>query len=86
MKINSFHLIRLFAALQVLIFHTIGCHYTAHKISSMGTLEIESKLEKLKRYTFVPYFYLFLTGILLQKMEAYRLSEIKFPIRVAVIS
>ena len=42
------------------------------KFPSMGSLEIESKLEKLIRYTFVPYFYLFLTGVLLQKMEAYK--------------
>lgn len=39
---------------------------------AMGMKGAESLIEKLIRYTFVPHFYLFLTGVLLQKMGLYK--------------
>ncbi len=38
----------------------------------LGEAETETKLRKLVRYCFLPHFYLFLTGVLLQRLEAYK--------------
>lgn len=41
---------------------------------SLDILQIEPKIQKLFRYSFFPHFYLFLTGVLLQRLGAYKLK------------
>jgi peptidoglycan/LPS O-acetylase OafA/YrhL len=44
---------------------------------AMGDLQNETKIEKILRYLFIPHFYLFLTGVLIQKYKVYESRLIK---------